>query len=677
VFEIPFLPSLPFPAFPGEAIFPFLCPPLFILSLTPLFFVSHSRAFYFAHIPSRPYVLERKIEVTTRSQRGSSSIKSSRQLGTSQLEAHTAVVPMEPSHHRRNVSETGLVSGTKRPASLLPAFEPLSSSPSLPRPQKRVARGSLGDMSTYPTPVPTSSTHFLSSSPPRNPLSRPKLQRNSFTASERMPLSAVPTIMLPDSGEPILMGRSSASCHHQLSANKSISRVHVKAAYKPPGNQFDLDRIEIMCLGWNGLKLHCQGKTYDVEKDTTFTSDLKDADILIDVQGARVLIQWPRHERKDSGSFDSDQTWDESPPKRTMHSMAEMQESPLMNRHRLVSPISPSPAVRALVSPSSSLPVDQSHNPVVVYEDEPSPIEHAPEDPPVESQTQPSSLDSELSELGDLSKAPDEFSDHDEENDPIIHSFGPFGENLLPRIASFRAGESPIRPIRPLRPQPAPLKPSDSPPQPSAAKTERNEIKNNDTKEMGPSAAIQNHIVNQLAFSRLSSTPFSVILNNLPPGLWAKDSSWEGLSKQEIQSILEATGCIGEVSREGKDAAGKPLENEYYYIPDHDEDQMRREAVVNDLRKPGLRSCRKQHKVWRPFPSLTHRLVNIWGPSNTSGANQNRSRQATAFGQRMFCWRDIGMFLRFLLGACSTVCLFSFFLALSIPLLCLSSIPQA
>ena len=55
------------------------------------------------------------------------------------------------------------------------------------------------------------------------------------------------------------------------------------------------------------------------------------------------------------------------------------------------------------------------------------------------------------------------------------------------------------------------------------------------------------------------------------------------------------------MSREGKDAAGKKLESEYYYIPDEDKDEKRKEAVVNDLMKPGLRACRKQHKVCHTF----------------------------------------------------------------------------
>ncbi|KAA8646954.1 putative transcription factor Tos4 [Aspergillus tanneri] len=470
---------------------------------------------------------------------------------------------MESSPPRSN--STAPVAGVKRPASLLPAFEPLSSSPSLPRPQKRVAREDHGFVSTYPTPVPTSSTHIMSSSPPRMALPRNASRRNlASSSSERTPLSAVPTLMLPESGDPILMGRSSVSCHHQLAANRMISRVHVKAAYKPAPNPFDRDRIEIMCMGWNGIKLHCQGKTYDLAKGKTFTSDIKDADIMIDVHDARILVQWPRNERKDYASTDSDHTWEESTtPKRNGQSHRSLQDSPSVERQRLASPVSPSPAVKSLIPPSSPLYTPtRSRNAVVVYEDEEaSPVCHNGSGgvftAEITRQTS-STIDllqsSQSSDLSDLSKT-DELSDHDEENDPIIHSFGPFGENLLPRLASFTANVSPLRSTHPRNQPSQPLQPTQSPRQPSTAVDSAH-----------------------VASSKL-----------------------EGPSREQIRSVIESTKCIGKVAREGKDAAGKPLESEYYYIPDFDEDDMRREAVVHDLRKPGLRNCRKQHKqyFWR------------------------------------------------------------------------------
>lgn len=479
------------------------------------------------------------------------------------------------------------VAGVKRSASLLPAFE-LSSSPSLPRPIKRLARDDEHGVSTYPTPMPTSSTAILTSSPPR---ARRGLKRTHSMASERAPLSAVPCVMLSQNGDTISMGRSSVSCNYQLSANRLVSRVHVKATYKAATHPFDRDRIEILCTGWNGIKLHCQGKAYELTKGKTFTSDIRDADVMIDVQDSRVLLQWPRQARKDTASVHSDQTWEESSPVKHSRtaSCRSLSPSPLPSKQRLASPVSPSPAVQVLGTSIRPLtPARNLSNKVIVYEDDASPIapRHSTDNSmsqrtQVASQPLGHSLTNSLS--SSLSKSED-FSEHDEENDPIVFSFGPFGANLLPKMASFRAGDSPA-PEKPT----APSKPSSIP---------KRGTESESTKE-----AIQNHIVNQLAFSRLSSTPFSTIIKNLPSDLICRLSSERSrIPNGEMISIIENAECIGKVSREGKDAAGKPLESEYYYIPDKDQDEQRREAVVNGLRKPGLRSCRKQHKVRKPPP---------------------------------------------------------------------------
>lgn len=404
------------------------------------------------------------------------------------------------------------------------------------------------------------------------------------------------------------MGRSSVSCHHQLSANRMISRVHVKASYKPAPNPFDRERVEIVCLGWNGIKLHCQGKAYELSKGKTFTSDIKDADILIDVHDARALIQWPRKEGKDVVETSLDRTWDEETLTRSGKLRRTQQSSPFEGGRRPVSPISPSPIGQTVIPPSS--PLFNPRNAVVVYEDESSPTRRPyTADPSASRLTEvstqkmpnflPSSQPSELSDLGNS----DGFSDHDEENDPIILSFGPFGENLLPRMASFTASESPVpstrSPRRSLPPQP--LRPTQSPKQPANPTSKHDSLVAKVEDANGNTEKIRNHAINQLAFSRLSSTPFSIIVGNMPLSLYKEDDKKSQSTAQEIRCILDTTKCIGKVIREGKDAAGKPLESEYYYIPDFDEDSMRREAVVNGLRKPGLRNCRKQHKqyFWR------------------------------------------------------------------------------
>lgn len=518
---------------------------------------------------------------------------------------------MDSSPSRENIPPPS-IAGTKRPASLLPAFEPLSSSPTLPRPVKRVARESLGKSFHYPTPVPTSSTAILSSSPPRLPFVSPGLRRTHSTLSERAPLSAVPSIELHEDGKAVLLGRSSVSSHYQLSANRLISRVHVQATYHAAQTPLERDKVEVLCTGWNGVRIHCQGKTYELTKGKTFTSDIRHADIMIDVHDARVLVQWPERERSRqfSESSKSDAAYDEeNSPRRRITSARQhsTQSSPLRQRPRLASPISPSPAVQAALLPSSPPLGQPVHTAVVVYEDEasPSPRKGTTDESTMISQSthiasQPlgGTFTSQVSSLSESQ----EFSDHDEENDPIIHSFGPFGANLLPRMASFTAGDSMAN-----SPHRSPQKPLQS--TKLAPPLSQSNMKPD-------SDAVTNHIINQLAFSRLSSTPLSTIVSHLPD-----DSS--PLSSDDVKAILDTTKCIGQVIREGKDAAGKPLETEFYYIPDEDEDDKRKEAVVNDLRKPGLRNCRKQHKVRGPLHSLDMgSLLTEFLPSNTSGGNR-------------------------------------------------------
>lgn len=370
----------------------------------------------------------------------------------------------------------------------------------------------------------------------------------------------------------------------------------MRAAYTASVSPLAPNKVEIMCMGWNGVKVHCQGRAWELGKGDSFTSETQDADIMLDVQDARILVQWPRRERKSSASAHSDSTWDdEYSPRRAIAAAQRRspQLSPLRRRPRLQSPVSPSPAVQAAFASSSTLlPSDPAvQTTILVYEDEHLPVSPAnDQDTAATSQStqhasQPLGAGLQVSQCGTLNES-HEFSDQDEENDPIVHSFGPFGDNLLPRMASFTAGASPVR-----RSHLSPLKEASVSPQRRSSSESTREA---------DAHHVVNHVINQLAFSRLSSTPLSTILNNLPVELkGASPSSKEnkGLTHEDLKTMLDATSCIGEVTREGKDAAGKPLESEYYYVPDLDTDAQRREAVVDGLKKPGLRACRKQHKV--------------------------------------------------------------------------------
>lgn len=470
----------------------------------------------------------------------------------------------------------------KPTSTLLPAFE-LFSSPALPRPLKR-ARDDIEDRAKYPTPVPTSSTHIQTPSPSRTQAGRPPLGRAISTLSERAPLAALPTVELNADGDPTRIGRSSASCDYQLSSNRLVSRVHVVATYKPAASSLDREKVEIECTGWNGIKVHCKSQVFEVKKGQTFQSDNRDLDIMLDVHDNRVMIQWP--ERPHFGPLSSDEEDLPSPSKRQramLRHSTPPSPSPVQARHKPMSPASPSPALQMQLPSSPPVALTRPGvDSVEIYEDPDAPDEvaepSAPTEPSQPTQIMTQNMSSFKSELlvedGELASFSD---DNDEENDPIIHSFGPFGANLQARMASMNASDPLAQPSAPVSPLPVPVQPATSPARPHGGAAV-------------PTFDIKSHIINQLAYSRLASTPLSTILGNLP-----RDAGT--LGKRELREVIADTDCIGEVAREGKDAAGKALESEYYYIPERDQDEFRKAAVVNDLRKPGLRACRKQHKV--------------------------------------------------------------------------------
>ncbi|KAK5654544.1 hypothetical protein OQA88_7173 [Cercophora sp. LCS_1] len=495
--------------------------------------------------------------------------------------------------------------GVKRPAaSLLPAFEPLSSSPALPRPAKRQATSNA--FLKYPTPVPTSSTGILSSSPPRvGP--RPTVQRTVSSVSERAPLSDVRSVELNENGDELLMGRSSNSSHYQLSANRLISRIHVKARYIAATSASEPNKIEIICNGWNGLKLDCQGQTWELAKGDSFVSETEGAEIMINVQDARVLLQWPKQDKDRDGLGNlSDSSWDDSPRTvgRGAFARSELHGSPLRRTTRLASPVSPTPANVSTSNASLDdlLPaVGDEDAEVQIYEDASCDEQELPKlTKSIDAdETFVAPAESFSSELSDPHS--DGENDPDEENDPIVHSFGPFGANLSNHFASFStfspkipqgsrypgAGGSSSRSVSTLEPL-AEGSPNASPKPPSVSSMIPTVEINISEEER---AAISNHVINQLAFSRLSSTPLPTIMSKLPA------ENKEDLSKDQLRVIIESTACVGIIRRQGKDAAGKPLESEYYYVPEMDTDEQRRLAVTDGLRKPSLRACRKQHKV--------------------------------------------------------------------------------
>ncbi|EKG14110.1 hypothetical protein MPH_08725 [Macrophomina phaseolina MS6] len=511
---------------------------------------------------------------------------------------------------------------TSSPPKLLPAFEPLSS------PLPRVPKRKLDDnrmlpkveLKYYPTPMPTSSTGILPSSPTRQ--ARPGLQRTLSALSERNPLCAVPSIEVPANGEPVLMGRSSNSSHHQLSANRLISRVHVRAVYHAPTEAHASGQVVIECLGWNGAKVHCRGQIYDLAKGDTFSSDRPSADIMLDVQDTRVLLVWPlAHNRRRSISAGSDTTWEEQSPTKKRAISTAFNSSPPPFAPQSPESLVPQAANSNDETFLASDPADLEPPAVQVYEDGESGDDKA-KVILAESQSSraacASTQEGKDSQTSISSFESDDFSDRDEENDPVVHSFGPFGANILSRMqsmsnASNGAVSSQQRRRRPLKDaRSRPESPDGALSNPDAPR-----ISSEPTRRINESP-IKNHVINQLAFSRLHSMPLSTIFGNLPTdlrggstdgnrsrrtgkGAMMEEQAAESMARltgSDLQQMLDSIPCIGEITRVGKDASGHALENEYYYVPEMDDNQMRRDAVVGGIGGTGLRSVRKAHKQY-------------------------------------------------------------------------------
>ncbi|CAB4255882.1 similar to Saccharomyces cerevisiae YDR501W PLM2 Forkhead Associated domain containing protein and putative transcription factor found associated with chromatin [Maudiozyma barnettii] len=104
-------------------------------------------------------------------------------------------------------------------------------------------------------------------------------------------------------------------------------------------------------------------------------------------------------------------------------------------------------------------------------------------------------------------------------------------------------------------------------------------------------AEIQHILSNHLAFAAQQQTPLSQLQNT--------SHSISQLSTEEVRLLLETEKSIGCIKREGKDAAGKLLEEEFYYDIENDYDEDRR-TLVTCLKggRAGIRSSRKSHKQY-------------------------------------------------------------------------------
>jgi len=107
--------------------------------------------------------------------------------------------------------------------------------------------------------------------------------------------------------------------------------------------------------------------------------------------------------------------------------------------------------------------------------------------------------------------------------------------------------DAPLSPQSSLSPPPEQL----SPPQVSPSCSPRSRTISN--------PALLDALLTTLIFAEVKPTPLPRLLNDLSHRM-------PSVTQEEVSNVLENTACIGVVHRSGKDAAGKELSNEYYYI---------------------------------------------------------------------------------------------------------------
>jgi len=98
-------------------------------------------------------------------------------------------------------------------------------------------------------------------------------------------------------------------------------------------------------------------------------------------------------------------------------------------------------------------------------------------------------------------------------------------------------------------------------------------------------------IIDTLVFARKKkSMTLSELFDEMiasQPSLMATQTSEE--IKEQMIKCLSAARCVGKITRKGKDANNKPLENQWYYIPEYDYNTMRKQTRQEVM--PSARAC--------------------------------------------------------------------------------------
>jgi len=133
-------------------------------------------------------------------------------------------------------------------------------------------------------------------------------------------------------------------------------------------------------------------------------------------------------------------------------------------------------------------------------------------------------------------------------------------------------------------------------------------------------ATICGMVIETIATSRASSLPVSSIYKlvmNSQPALKSQRSEdeWLRLFEHVLRSGEVGRGCgvFGKVESSGKDRADRPLEAQWFYVPERDQDQERAALIRSLMSRPGKRTETMKYKqyYWRPLGRISK-----WDPED-------------------------------------------------------------
>jgi len=127
-------------------------------------------------------------------------------------------------------------------------------------------------------------------------------------------------------------------------------------------------------------------------------------------------------------------------------------------------------------------------------------------------------------------------------------------------------------------------------------------------------------LIESMALSRASSLPLSFLCKAVMqarPSLKTEKTEKEWL--QVFDRVLHngeasrGSGVFGKVESSGKDDSDRPLEAQWFYVPELDEDQERATLIRSMMPRPAKRSETKKYKqyYWRPLEKISR-----WDPED-------------------------------------------------------------